>query len=123
MSPERGQVCTYCAAIIQGEVQGPDPRPQVSIKTLRKSSESCMLCRILLASNIKTSQHVARVSSRPSEELETFPINIKIFQMRNPYSGLMWATVTTGLFNKASGIEHLGTFMLQVCSVDGTLLI
>src|ERR1700691_2590718 len=105
MSLERGQACAYCAAIIQGKVQGPDHRPQASIETLRKSSESCMICRVLLASNIRSSQRVSGKLSGQNEEVETLPIHIEVDRVQNSHSGLMWATITTALIHKTSGFS------------------
>ncbi|EHK97217.1 hypothetical protein M7I_7028 [Glarea lozoyensis 74030] len=55
---------------------------------------------------------------RKNEELETLPIRIEMHRVHNSQSGLMWATMTTGLFDKASGFEYPNSFIVQVCSVD-----
>jgi len=122
MSLERGQACAYCAAIIRGNVPGSDLRPQATIETLRKSSESCMICRVLLASNIRSSQWISEELSGKYENVETLPISIKVDQVQTLHSGLMWATLTTSLNHKTSGFSYPNVFILQVCSADGTLL-
>ena len=122
MSLERGQACAYCAAIIRGNVLGSDLRPQATIKTLRKSSASCMICRVLLASNIKSSQSISEELSGKYENVELLPINIEVDRVQTLHSGLMWATLTTSLNHKTSGFSNLNVYVLQVCYADGTLL-
>lgn len=123
MSLKRDQVCVYCAAIIQGNAQGLGLRSEVSIEILRTSSEFCVICRVLLASNIKSSQRISEKRQGQIEDLETLPIRVEMGHVQSSHSGLMWATVTTFLFHKSSGFSYPNIFIFQVCSVNGVYIL
>jgi hypothetical protein len=82
-----------------------------------------MICRVLLASNIRSSQRVSGNLSGQNEEVETLPIHIEVDRVQNSHSGLTWATITTTLIHKTSGFSYPNIFIVQVCSVDGMLLL
>jgi hypothetical protein len=81
-----------------------------------------MICRVLLASNIKSSQSISEELSGKYENVETLPISIEVDRVQTLHSGLMWATLTTFLDRKTSGFLYPNVFVVQVCLADGTLL-
>src|SRR6266480_5198605 len=106
MSLEPVQVCVYCAALIQGDVLGLDPRPQATIESLRETSKFCVMCKIFLDSNTAYSRKICEEFQEVKEtDIEKLPINVKVEGLQKSESGLMWATLKSTLDLDSQGFS------------------
>ena len=80
-----------------------------------------MICRVFLASNVKSSQDATERSPGQDADVETLPIEIEVERVQKSDSGLICVTIKTVLIHKASGFWYQNIFIVQVCSVDGML--
>jgi hypothetical protein len=113
MEAEATELCSFCAALIPPkEESSPSRAHYPNIGLLEQSSQSCLICRVLLGdwSLKKTQQDFPDIDK---EAYESIVWEVKLKEIQRAGSGLSWAILNTNVHIR--GFFYHYSFSITTC--------
>lgn len=113
MEPVAKELCTFCARLIPPTKESsPSRAHHPNIGRLERSSQSCLICRVLLGdwSLEKIKQKFPDIDK---EGYESLVLEVKLKEMQRGGTGLSWGILETGIH--ARGYIYRSSFSITTC--------